>query len=261
MEFIKKIKLKHIGFVLSIVFILISWIMRFLVSFVIEDNSLISSIEHIQSYVAGVGVFFLFGGIIFFAVMSAKEQENTPPETLTKDQEEEKSKLKLQDDAAVIKSSIPITMMYGFLSILMTLGGVGIIINNDRSRSFGISTLILGLLLSQYYIRKNVRQFKWLRFYKNMHKSLPQTSNDYTINYGKNLTVILRILDDYSILAIFDDFPISDKGESEFLKEFSDFVGVTVFRDDRECLAIMSTDETTVKKAITFLESKSKAWS
>ena len=110
MEFLKKIRLKHAGFVLGVVFLVSGWIIRLAAAFVLPESvgPLTGyTLDRIGYYLSGSSVVFLLGGIVFWAVIVARETKEEPQEPLTEEQVQERRKSDLEDAAYTVKNSIP----------------------------------------------------------------------------------------------------------------------------------------------------------
>lgn len=166
----QKIKLKHIGFVIGIALLLIGWLTRLGAFLFIKETVLSADIDKVGTYIAGASVFFILGGILFYALIASKEEKDEPIQELTEEQQKQKVEVELENTSFKIKNSMAFTAVYGLMSMLLLLLSISILINNDQSFYFGLGGLIAGISLSQYYIRKFIRQIKWLKGYKKYTK-------------------------------------------------------------------------------------------
>lgn len=162
----KIMKLRYLGFIIGVILLITGWIIRGITFFLSFETTKSYILNKIGITMSGLSVFFLLGGIIFYAFIVSKEEPPEELETLTEEQQKEKVKQELENISYKIKSSIGFTMVYGFMSILIILLSLCTIFINKLISQWSLSGLFTGIFLSCYYISKLFRQFKWLKEYK-----------------------------------------------------------------------------------------------
>ncbi|MDU1911695.1 hypothetical protein [Fusobacterium sp.] len=166
----KRTKLRYLGFIIGSILLVGGWIVRGIAFFLFEGTFKEYVMNKIGFIMSTTSVFFLLGGILFYAFIVSKEEPEEKLEDLTEEQQKEKIKQELENASYEIKSSVGFTIVYGFMSILTTLLSLCTIFINKLVSLWSVSSLLAGIFLSQYYIRKVFRQFKWLKEYKKKYK-------------------------------------------------------------------------------------------
>lgn len=162
----KIMKLRYLGFIIGVILLITGWIIRGITFFLFSETTKSYTLNKIGITVSGSSVFFLLGGILFYAFIVSKEEPPEELETLTEEQQKEKVKQELENISYEIKSSIGFTMVYGFMSLLIILLSLCTIFINKLINRWSLSGFFTGIFLSWYYISKLFRQFKWLKEYK-----------------------------------------------------------------------------------------------
>lgn len=143
------------------------WTIRIVSGLFLADKINSNTLYVLNSFgksTSGASVFFLFGGILFYALISSRQVKEAPESILTEAEQKQQMSDNLATISDEIKNSVPFTAVYGIMSILLLLIGLSTAFVNKEK--LGWSAIIVGALLSQYYIRKSIRQIKWLIWYK-----------------------------------------------------------------------------------------------
>lgn len=255
----KKTRLKYLGFMLGVFLLLLGWFISLMGNIAFFDNLLYQAIDKIGKNMSGLGVVLIFAGIVFFAILSAKEAKVESAEPAEYENDESNPCNYTEQNAYKVKNSILVTAAFGSLSILTTLLSASSLFNGAKLWFMWI-ILIFALFSSQYHIRKSVRQIKWLLLYNQNQFEMPMIAEVFYIDMENDLSIALHVLNNGKTLVLFDNYLLNDIETKKFEDEFARYIGVKVLRDDRECFIIKSSQQDVVKKAVGFLQVKSKEW-
>lgn len=257
----RKIKLKHLGFVMGAVLLVTGWLIRLTGVFVAFSNAGYQLLDELGGFLSASGCIFLLGGIVFYGIISAKEAGNPLQKPITEVEHHEKETDELGETAEKIKNSIPFTAFYGAISVLLTLLVISSMLSVKNFKWLGF--LLVGLFLSQYYIRKSMGQFRWISSYKKERfekLNVVKIIEEYYIDASEEAVIVLRVFDNETAFVLFDEYPLDDTETEKLVDEFSQFIGAKVFRDDRERFVILSMENHVIRMAISFLKVKTKEW-
>lgn len=261
----EKFKLKFLPLYTGVFLVLTGWFIRLVLSSLILPNFFDKSIcdmwDNIGKIISGSSVFFIFGGIIFFALMESKEKSGIKNDEseLEKLETEENINKKIEENEFIIKNSMPFTAVYGLMALFVVLLAPGIIIKSSGN-IWAIILFILAVLLSLYYIKKIIGQIRRIKMYgKIKKKSGVQIIKELELFKSDRDMFTLRIFDNNTSYILFDIFSFYD--EQRYMdifniikKELSEFIGMEVVWEDREVFLIMSSDEKVMKNIILFFE-------